>query len=153
MTEYHYPIRFSYKRLCDRCKVLVDCDATVFEPGKILYVGHCGHMWDINGDPLEIPKWLNSDKKFRLQLIPFFPDFPQQPQESPVGHHLPSFEMLDQVSDHPRPGKERPCRDAIALEDAAVYPGVTRRDDVHVTVIPRVAVAHDSPRDRRRVTP
>jgi len=57
-----YPIRFTYKRLCDRCKILLDCDATIFEPGRILYRGSCGHMWDINGKPFT--GWLSDDSKF-----------------------------------------------------------------------------------------
>ena len=63
-----FPIKFSYQRLCDQCRKNVNCDATVFEPGKILHTGDCGHCWDINGDPLVIKRWLNDKRKFPSKL-------------------------------------------------------------------------------------
>lgn len=63
---YTYPIRFTYKRLCDICEILVECKTTIFEPGKVLYRGACGHSWDIHGKPLNISRWLDDNKKFTL---------------------------------------------------------------------------------------
>jgi hypothetical protein len=61
-----YPIRFTYRRLCNTCKTETDCRTTVFNPGRVLYQGDCGHFWDINGNLLDITKWLDNDRKFPL---------------------------------------------------------------------------------------
>jgi hypothetical protein len=62
LPDYTYPVKFTYRRQCDKCEMLVDCDVTVFSPGKVLYAGMCGHLWNISGESLE--KWLDSNKKF-----------------------------------------------------------------------------------------
>lgn len=61
-----YPVRYTYKRLCDTCQKMVQCKSTVWQKDrKAIHRGACGHSWDISGNHLQpLKKWLDQETKF-----------------------------------------------------------------------------------------